>query len=308
MRFTLFCILIILISSCKQENSIIESITYPLDNPVNSDIAAFGKKMFFDKRLSKDNSISCASCHKPDLAFADTVSISPGVGGRLGFRNAPSLLNVAFKSSLMLDGAVPNLEMQAIVPIQDHNEMAISMVDLVKKLSGIKDYNLTSNKLFGRDIDAYVITRALANYERTLISRNSRFDRFLQNNEAHPISDGEQLGWDLFKSKGCLDCHSLPDFTNHKISVSGFTLDTNDLGRFRITADSADIGKFVVPSLRNVSKTYPYLHNGSLRSLEKVVKEHYIHLNHFGSKTYSAIKTTDADFIARFLGSLDDMK
>lgn len=275
MRFFFFCLLIVLIASCEQKKDVFEQIHYPTDNPLDQSIAVFGEKLFFDQRLSSDNLISCASCHKPELAFADSVGISPGVEGRLGFRNAPTLFNVAYKSSLMLDGAVPNLEMQAIVPIQDHNEMAMSMRDLVTKLSQIKEYQEFSQQLFNRDLDAYVITRALANYERTLISNNSRFDSFYYKNENDALTESEKKGWKLFKEKGCIECHSLPHFSNHSIMSSGFAIDINDLGRFRITSDSADIGKFVVPTLRNIALTKPYLHNGSYSSLEKVIKDHY---------------------------------
>lgn len=304
MRLSLFCILILSLFSCKQEDSNFSPVNYPTDNPNNDKIAQFGEQLFFDKRLSKDNTVSCASCHKPELAFADTIAISPGVEGRLGFRNAPSLLNVAFKEVLMLDGAVQNLEMQAIVPIQDHNEMAISMGELVEKLRKIKEYDQLSKELFSRELDAYVLTRALANYERTLIARNSRFDKYIKDPVKNPLSDGEQRGWMLFQKKRCIECHSLPDFTNYKISATGFEHDPNDLGRFRITGDSADLGKFVVPSLRNSSITKPYLHNGSIGSIEEVILSHYNQINNQTSNIYPSVNQYDANFIARFLGSL----
>lgn len=298
MRLSPLLVLILALFSCKQESSVFEPINYPSDNPINSEIAAFGEKLFFDKRLSKDNSISCATCHKPEFAFADTVPISVGVEGRLGFRNAPTILNVAYKKSLMLDGAVPNLEMQAIVPIQDHNEMSISMKDLVQKLSEVEEYQKLSEKLFHRKLDAFVITRALANYERTLISGRSRFDTYYFEKDSQALNKEELIGWSLFQEKGCISCHSLPHFTNHELEYSGFVPDTNDLGRFRITGDSADIGKFIVPTLRNISLTKPYYHNGEYGSLQKLITDH----------RPGTVTAEEAKCLEVFLNSLNDLK
>ncbi|MFZ9028250.1 MAG: cytochrome-c peroxidase [Crocinitomicaceae bacterium] len=305
MRHLLFFLLFTLVLSCNEENPSIQSLS---PKELTSELEDFGEKLFFDNRLSLNNTVSCSSCHKPNLAFADTVAISPGVEGRLGFRNAPSLLNVGAKPVLMLDGAVPNLEMQAIVPIQDHNEMSIPMGDLIAKLRNIKQYNDLSHRLFNRDIDAFVVTRALAAYERTLISRESLFDKYIKDPDNYPLTDGEQRGWSLFKEKRCVECHSLPDFTNYNVSVTGFDLDSNDLGRFRITADSSDIGKFVVPSLRNVSLTKPYLHNGSVGTIEEVVLLHYNKIDLQTGDTYPLLSQYDADFIVRFLTSLESTK
>lgn len=309
MRLSLFCLLILSLFSCKQEVSIFSPIDYPDDNPQNDEIAQFGEQLFFDKRLSKDNSVSCATCHKPEFAFADTNAISPGVEGRLGFRNAPTLLNVAYKHALMLDGAVQNLEMQAIVPIQDHNEMAISMGELVKKLRKIKEYNELSKDLFSRDLDAYVLTRALANYERTLISNSSRFDDFYYSKNEGALSEIEKKGWHLFQEKQCVSCHALPHFSTYSISKSGFKLDDKDLGRYRITGDSSDIGKFVIPTLRNIGRTQPYLHDGSYEKLESVIQDHYFNRNALPSNfQYQDVSKQEAILISLFLNSLEEKK
>ena len=304
MRYV-YCFLLFIISlSCINRDSEIHGFEKVTVKDSVRGIETFGEKLFFDTRLSLDNSVSCGSCHKPKLAFADTVSLSKGVKDRLGFRNTPSLLNLDVKPLLMLDGAVPNLEMQAIVPIQDHNEMSISMGDLIKKLGKDKEYNDLSNKFFQREFDAFVLTRAIAAYIRSLISRNSDFDMYMKDPIKHPLSDGEQRGWILFNRKRCIECHSLPDFTNYKISASGFNHDPLDPGRYRITGDSLDIGKFVVPSLRNVQVTYPYLHNGSIRSVEEVILTHYDELENQLNKAYPSVDQFDANFIARFLVSL----
>ncbi len=307
MRYLLFFLLFILILSCKEESSAIQNIQRLSDDERNVKLEEFGKTLFFDMRLSMNNKVSCGSCHKPEFAFADTNSISPGVEGRLGFRNAPSLINVGDKPLLMLDGAVPSLEMQAIVPIQDHNEMSISMGDLVKKLNKIREYNDLSHLLFQKDIDSFVITRALRAYERTLMAGKSTFDHYIKDPVNYPLSDGELLGWRLFQEKRCIECHSLPNFTNNKLSVSGFEMDPNDLGRYRITGDSNDRGKFVVPSLRNISITYPYLHNGSMHSLNELILHHYININKQTGESYPSVNQEDADFITRFLISLKSL-
>lgn len=304
MRYLFSFLLFILILSCSEENASIENTQVLNEEELTAEIERFGKKLFFDKRLSLDNTVSCSSCHNPQLAFADTVAISPGVEGRLGSRNAPSLLNVSKKPSFMLDGAVSTLEMQALVPIQDHNEMSIPMGVLVEKLRGVDEYEALARQLFEKELDAFVITRALAAYERTLVATKSPFDEYLKDPVKNNLSDGEQRGWVLFKEKRCIECHELPDFTNYTISASGFELDSNDLGRYIISGDSADVGKFVVPSLRNSSITYPYLHNGALTSLEDVVLLHYSKINQQTNRAYPAVSQYDANFIARFMGSL----
>lgn len=248
------------------------NINYPSDNLPDEKKIALGKKLFFDKRLSLDNSVSCSSCHKPELAFADSVAISPGVHNRRGFRNAPSILNVGYYNMFMLDGAISSLEMQAIVPIQDTNEMSMRMEDLIKKLRGIEEYQQAAKDLFDRDFDAYVLTRAIAAYERTLVSGNSRFDEYYFRGDQNALTDSEQRGWKLFNEElKCTKCHELPLFTNKGLAENGLKITPDDPGRFRITVDSSDIGKFKIPSLRNVELTSPYMHNGHYSSLEDVV-------------------------------------
>jgi cytochrome c peroxidase len=236
---------------------------------------AFGKQLFFDKQLSLDNTISCATCHQPEMAFTDGEKQSNGINGQIAMRNATSLLNVKDASLFMFDGAVSNLEMQAIIPIQDVNEMGHTMGALVKKLDKIQNYKDLANKIFGRDVDAFVITRALSSYQRSLISVDSKFDQYIRTKKG--LSSEEKRGWELFSSKGmCIECHSLPHFTNYKILNNGFTInDQADLGRYRITGEEKDKWSFKVPSLRNCSITGPYLHNGSVSTLKEVVKAYY---------------------------------
>lgn len=280
-REAFFCVLFlsisILLSNCKT-NSISSSeylgeVNYPNDNQFDSLKSELGKKLFFDKRLSLDETVSCATCHVPKLAFTDGKEVSDGVLGRKTVRNSPSLLNSAYLKTVMFDGQLKNLEMQVIVPIQEHTEMAMKMGDLIPKLKAIPEYQNAAKKIFNRDFDAWVLTRSIATYERTLISDNSLFDQFYYQKKGGKLSSDAKKGWRIFSEKlYCTQCHSLPHFTTFEVVNNGYTtLDKEDLGRFRIHGDSNDIGKFKIPSLRNISLTAPYMHDGKLKSLEEVI-------------------------------------
>jgi len=235
---------------------------------------AFGRSLFFDKRLSLDNSISCASCHHPEKAFTDGKVKSIGVGGRIAFRNASTLLNVGDAPVFMFDAHIESLHAQAIVPIQDTNEMSIPMGELIRKLKKIEHYAQASKQLYNRELDVWVVTRALASFQKTLVSNNSPFDSYLAGDKA-AISEDAKKGWVLFNDLQCIECHSFPHFTNYQARNNGLYLDYgNDFGKFRIAGDSAMMGAFKVPSLRNIALTAPYMHDGSMSSLLEVI-EHY---------------------------------
>lgn len=265
-------------SKCDQKDiALYEPIPFPKENPISSDKIALGERLFFDKRLSKDNSISCASCHVPSLAFSDGRKVSIGVNGGLTERNAPTLLNVGYQKTLMFDAHISSLELQAIVPIQEHVEMDMSMIDLINKLKVDSYYTREAKRLFNRTFDAYVLTRSLATFQRSLISQNAPFDRFYRDKQTNAISQSAQLGWNLFSGRlNCVSCHPPPFFTHFKAENNGLysKYDQPDKGRFRIFNDSSDIGKFKVPSLRNIELTFPYMHDGSMRSLADVLR-HY---------------------------------
>lgn len=249
-------------------------VSHPEDNPYDSLKADLGESLFFDTRLSLDETVSCATCHKPGMAFTDGKALSDGVLGRKTFRNSPSILNAAYLTSLMYDGELKNLEMQAIVPIQDHNEMGMEMGALIVKLRKIPEYQQAAQRIFKRDFDPWVLSRSIAAYERTLISDDSDFDQFYYGKKAHKLSKKEQRGWQLFSEKlHCIQCHQLPYFTTFKVANNGYTpADAEDKGRYRIHGDSNDIGMFKVPSLRNVDVTSPYMHDGKFETLEEVVE------------------------------------
>lgn len=253
----------------------LKNVPFPEDNPLTDAKIAFGKQLFFDRRLSAGNQISCSSCHRPEKAFTDGLPKSKGVFGRTALRNAPGILNSAYFKSYLYDGEVKTLEEQVLVPLQDHQEMGSSMKTILQKLSKDKEYQQLARTLFGRELDAYVITRAISSYERSLVSRNSRFDRYRSGNKKALTAD-ELAGWKLFSEKlYCIKCHSGPDFTNYAVVSNGLYTDYGlDQGRYRINGLEQDRGAFKVPGLRNVELTAPYMHDGSLKTLRQVIS-HY---------------------------------
>ena len=247
---------------------------YPSDNQPNLQKIALGERLFFDPILSIDSSISCASCHKEVNGFADDVAISPGVENRLGIRNSPSLWNVGYQPYFMREGGVPTLEMQVLVPVQEHSEMAFNMVLLAQRLNASTAYKNDFLEAFGDSATSYTITRALAQYERTLIQDLSSFDEYVRGDNG-ALSTVAKKGFELFYGKaGCYGCHSGPLLTNYGFYNNGTLVSSNDYGRAELTLDSSDFYLFKVPSLRNVSLTAPYMHDGSLASLQDVLEQY----------------------------------
>lgn len=250
-------------------------VSWPEDNAYSEARWQLGKKLFYDPILSIDSSLSCASCHAATLAFADTVALSAGVFGRPGVRNAPSLANVAYHPYFLREGSVPTLEMQVLVPIQEANEFNHNIVDIAEALVNIPEYVTMSEKAYGRLPDPFVITRALATFERTLLSGNSRYDQY-QNGDGSALTASEIRGMNLFFSTktNCATCHGGFNFTVYGFENNGLYTQYTDIGRMRFTEDTADNALFKTPSLRNVALTPPYMHDGSLKTLADVV-QHY---------------------------------
>jgi cytochrome c peroxidase len=264
---------------CKSPANLNTGIVVPTpsDNPQTEAKIALGKKLFFDKRLSLDGTVACATCHVPSKAFTDQLPLSLGIDGQHTERNAPSILNAAFLKTAMFDAHLATLELQVIVPIQEKTEMGHNMKDLIKQLRAIPEYQQAAKEIFQRDFDAWVLTRSISAYERSLLSLNARFDQYQQGNK-HALSADEKAGWKLFsETLYCTKCHPAPYFTTYVADNNGLYESyegKNDQGRFRIHHDSLDIGKFKVPSLRNLPLTYPYMHDGSLSSIDAVI-DHY---------------------------------
>ncbi len=235
---------------------------------------AFGRKLFYDPILSRDGTISCASCHNPSLAFSDDVALSLGVEKRLGTRNSPSLANVVYQKALLREGGIPTLEQQILVPIQEHNEFDDNMLVIVKKIKNDKEYVNLAKSAFNREIDPFVITRSIAAFERTLISGNAKYDKAI--NDKLKLTAIESQGKDLFFSEktNCSRCHGSILFTNQGFENNGLYEHYQDEGRKRLTGLDSDDARFKVPSLRNIELTAPYMHDGSITTLEGVI-EHY---------------------------------
>lgn len=265
---------------------------------------SLGQALFFDKRLSLDRTVSCATCHDPSSAFGSKEAVNIGVGNVKGMRNAPTLLNSFSSHSYFWDGRVTSLEEQAKQPLLNTSEMGMKTeVALIDRVSKIEEYSKSFRALFPREgITINTIANAIAAYERTLVSRNSPFDRFIAGDK-NAISDAQKQGWELFKGKAkCVDCHafsaSSPFFTDHKfyntgVAETGGSLEIvarkipaknwdaaslahqpefSDLGRYLVTRHPKDIGAFKTPTLRDVELTGPYMHNGSIKTLLDVLK------------------------------------
>jgi cytochrome c peroxidase len=251
-------------------------IEFPADNAFTKERWLLGKALFYEKQLSLDSSVSCASCHSQQFGFSDNVALSKGFKQRLGNRNSPSIINIAYHPYFTREGGVPTLEMQVLVPIQEHNEFNNNILDIAKRLSSNQKLEDLSYLAYNRPLDFYVIPRALATFERSLISGNSKYDQYKKGTLS--LSDEEQKGMNLFFSDrtNCSDCHSGFNFTNYQFENNGLYETYNDPGRKRLTGLDSDLAKFKVPSLRNIEVTAPYMYDGSLPDLEAV-------LNHYNS-------------------------
>ena len=247
---------------------------YPIDNQPNQKKIALGERLFSDPILSLDSSISCASCHKGAFALADNLPVSLGVNNRLGKRNSPSLWNIGYHPYYMREGGVPSLEMQVLVPIQEHVEMAFNMVLLVNRLNSDSAYQSEFLQAFNDSATPYTVTRAIAQFERTLISNDAPIDAYVAGND-NAISKEAKNGLALFFGKAnCSHCHSGPLFTNFDFYNNGTAISTEDYGRAQLTLDSADFFTFKVPSLRHIQSTAPYMHDGSITSLADVLYQY----------------------------------
>ena len=253
----------------------------PANNPLTQEGVALGKKLFFEKLLSGDNSQSCASCHNPQNAFSDTNQFSNGIDGKKGIRNAMPLFNLAwnFDDLFNWDGSEFSLENQAFEPIRNPIEMHATWKNVAQKLQNHPEYPTLFKLAFGTStIDSVLITKAIAQFERTLISGNSKFDRFLRGETS--LTPEEENGFNVFvdEAKGdCFHCHGSnnnPLWTDNQFHNNGLDTNISDLGLGAKTGDPADNGKFKSPSIRNLAFTAPYMHDGRFATLEEVIN-HY---------------------------------
>jgi cytochrome c peroxidase len=244
-------------------------------NPLTEAGFQLGRKLFYDGNLSKDGNFSCASCHQQYAAFCTSDhDFSHGVNNTFTTRNAPALFNIAWIKRLHWDGGVNNIEVQPLAPITSINEMAESIDSILIKLKKDTSYARMFKQAFGSSlINSQRMLKALAQFVGSLVSYNSKYDKVKRGEDTFEIF--EQHGYDIFRSK-CASCHTEPLFTDNSFHNNGLPLNNYlcDVGRMRITNDSKDSLKFKVPSLRNIARTQPYMHDGRFYTLDQVL-EHY---------------------------------
>jgi len=272
--FSLGLLTLLLFSQCSNsEKGTIEPVVATEDkDPV--DKVELGEKLFFENLLSLDESINCATCHIPEFAFADTMPFSIGVDGRLGKRNTPSAMNMQ-RDIFFYDGRASTLEKQAVFPIEDHLEMSLPIDEAIKRLRNNTNYVKWFKDIYNEEITIENMTHAIAEFERSLETSNTPFDRYMAGDE-DAISESAKRGHDIFnadKSK-CFDCHFGPDFTGDEFRNIGLydEIKYNDKGRYNETNNDSDLGKFKVPGLRNIAITSPYMHDGSFKTLKEVLE------------------------------------
>jgi cytochrome c peroxidase len=277
------------------------NVNVPASNPLTKAKLELGKQLYFDPRVSLDGTISCATCHNPDKGWTDQLKFSIGIDGQTGGRNSPTVLNTVYGRTMFWDGRAPSLEGQAQGPIQNPIEMGKqSYEEIVKRLRTIPGYQEQFHKVFGTDVTLDGMAKAIATFERVAaLSGNSKYDKYNQGGELNALSESEKRGMVLFglrlrgddefkpnvtlKKADCTSCHSGSNFTNeqfHNIGVgwNEEKKDFADYGRFVISPigskNNAELGSFKTPTVRDIEKTFPYMHDGSMKTLEEVV-EHY---------------------------------
>lgn len=245
------------------------------DNKLTKAKIELGRALFYDPNLSQNNTISCASCHSPYNAFTHVDhDLSHGINDRIGTRNSPALMNLAWKKNYMWDGAILNLDLQSLAPISHPDEMGSSIEEVVKKLASSTTYRKAFYKAFNDStITGEYTLKALSSFMLTLISANSKYDRVKRKKEK--FSTQEENGYALFK-QNCASCHQEPLFTNDAFMNNGLPIDPSlkDFGRQKISGKSEDSLKFKVPTLRNIEFSYPYMHDGRFKKLSQVL-QHY---------------------------------
>lgn len=259
-----------------QDIGVLPKMIFPENNPYSEAKKELGKMLFFDPCLSKSKQISCASCHDPELAWGDGRTISYGHNRQTGKRNSPSLLNIGYHSVFFWDGRAVSLENQALGPITDPVEMAATETISIKNIKKIKGYKPYFREAFGDEkITIERILKAIATYERTITSKKSKFDSFIEG-KSDIFTDEEVIGLHLFRTKaGCINCHNTPLFSNqkfHNVGLSYYGRTFEDLGKYNITHKKEDVGKFKTPSLREIGRTAPYMHNGLMPNLEGIIE------------------------------------
>jgi cytochrome c peroxidase len=243
-------------------------------SPITDEGFELGRKLFYDPILSRDNTISCASCHLQYTGFTHVDhSLSHGIDGKKGTRNSPVLINLAWNTSFHWDGGVNHLEVQGINPIEHPAEMDNTLEEVIKRLSASEVYPLLFQKAFGsKTITTSTLMKALTQFTVTLVSSNSKYDQVMRKEKGVEFTEQEKSGLKLFRTH-CAACHTEPLFTNTFFTSNGLPIDTllNDVGRYGITHVAKDSMQFKIPTLRNIEFTFPYMHDGRYKKLKDVI-------------------------------------
>jgi cytochrome c peroxidase len=251
-------------------------VRHPRDNQPTEAKISLGRQLYFDPRLSSDSTISCATCHDPAKGWSNGEQFATGVEKQVGGRNSPTIINTAYGRMQFWDGRAASLEEQALGPIQNPIEMSMTLGDVVERLNRIDGYREQFQEIFGTDVTEDGVARAIAAYERTVLSGNAPYDRFKAGDEA-ALTEEARRGSELFFGKAhCSACHVGSNFTDnafHNIGI-GMDVDEPDPGRFAISGLEGDTGAHKTPTLREIARTGPYMHDGSMATLEAVI-EHY---------------------------------
>jgi cytochrome c peroxidase len=297
-------------------------VPIPPDNPPTEETIALGRRLYYDPQLSVDGTISCASCHAPQFSFSDNQPFSDGVGGKLGTRHSPTVINSAYNSLQFWDGRASSLEEQAKGPMANPVEMAHSLEGVVKRLQADAKYPELFKKAWGTDqITIEMVVKSIASFERTVIAGDSPFDRFYYGHDSKALPSAAQRGLIIFisaKKGNCAVCHPIGKdyalFTDNKFHNLGVGADTrgnlNDVGRFSVTKNDADMGAFKTPSLRNLAGRGRYMHDGSFPTVKDALA-HYIGGGSWNSHLDKEIHSLDVltfderDDLLQFLDSLN---
>ncbi len=251
------------------------TLPVPPDNPITDAKTALGRKLFFEKRLSADGSVSCATCHDPERAFADNRTLAVGVHGRVGKRHSPTLINRGFGRVQFWDGRANTLEAQVLLPISDPNEMDLPIEEALKRIDAVESYRTAFQAIFERPLSADDLARALATYVRSIRSADSPYDRFVAG-DTTALTEEQQRGREVFNRSTCGICHREPLFTDERFWNTGVAWNPEtgytDTGRFDVSKNDRERGSFKTPTLREVARTAPYMHDGSLATLADVVE------------------------------------
>lgn len=248
----------------------------PADNPMTAEKIELGKMLYFDKRLSKDGTVACATCHDPTMAWAENRATSAGIHEQVGGRNSPTVINAAYLQVQFWDGRAASLEEQALGPIENPIEMGNTMENCRATIEKIAGYKELFQKAFGSpEVTDQRIAQAIATFERTVLSGKSPYDRHVKENDEKALTEAQKRGMEVFMDRGqCATCHTPPIFSNSRYYNAGVDAakPNPDEGRKKVTGKDSDMGKFRVPALREIANTGPYLHDGSAATLVEAVK------------------------------------